>query len=68
MSPLEQDTTKKEQLDKKFTKWKFETGNSKQYKVNAIWDRIFYGNETENHLSSLYYLIVWKKYPDKKNT
>ena len=33
---LEQNITKKKQIDKKITKLEFEAGNSKKYKVEAI--------------------------------
>ena len=38
MSLLEQDTTRWEQVNKNVTKLKFDTGNSKKYKVEAIRD------------------------------
>ena len=39
MSLLEQNTTKKEWVDKNVTE--FEFGNSKEYKVEAIWNSNF---------------------------
>ena len=36
MSLLEQDITKKELVDEKITKLEFESGNSKEYKIEAI--------------------------------
>ena len=47
MSLLEQDTTKKERVDKKVTKLGFEAGNSKGYKVEAIWDSVVYANKSK---------------------
>ena len=67
MSLLEQNTNKKERLDKWVTE--FEAGNSKEYKVEAIWDNAVYTSESElGQLSGLYYLIAWKGYPKEKNT
>ena len=43
--------------------------DSKDYKVEAIWDSTVYTNELESsHLSGLYYLIAWKGYPKEENT
>ena len=65
---LEQDATKKEQIDKKVTKLEFKAGNSKKYKVEAIWDSAVYANKTKGQLPGLYYLVSWKKYLKKENT
>ena len=46
----------------------FEAGNGKKYKVEAIWDNTVYANKAKSHLLGLYYLIAWKKYPEKENT
>ena len=44
-------------------------GNSKKYKVEAIWDSIVYANKLESgQLPGLYYLIAWKGYPEEENT
>ena len=59
MSLLEQDTTKKEQVDEKVTKLDFEAGNSKKYKLKAFWDSAVFAMELESgHLSGFYYLIA----------
>ena len=55
---LEQDTTKKEQVDKKITELEFETSNSKKYKMEAIWNSTVYTNKAESHLLGLYYLVA----------
>ena len=34
--------------------------NSKEYKMEAIWDNAVDTKELESHLPGLYYLIVWK--------
>ena len=36
----------------------FEAGNSKKYKVQAIWDSAVYTNKAEGHLLGFYYLIA----------
>ena len=63
---LEQNITKKEQIDKKVIKLKFETGKSKKYKVEAILDSAVYVNKTKGYLSGLYYLLAFKKTLRKK--
>ena len=65
---LEQDIIKKEQLDKKITELNFKAGNSKEYKVEAIWNSSVYVNKTKDHLLGLYYLVVWEGYSEEKNT
>ena len=58
MSLLEQDTTKKGQVDKNVTK--LETGDNKgnKYKVEPIWDSAVYRKESESgYLSGLHYLV-----------
>ena len=47
---------------------KFDVGNDKEYKVEAIIDSAIYAKEAEGHLSGLYYLISWKGYPEEKST
>ena len=68
MSLLEQDTTKKGQMDENVTELEFEAGNSEEYEVEAIWDSAVYANEAKGHLSGLYYLVAWKKYPKEEST
>ena len=68
MSLLEQNTTKKGQVDEKVTGLEFEAGNREEYKVEAIWDRAVYANKAEGHLPGLYYLVAWKRYHEKENT
>ena len=67
MSLLEQDITRKEQVDKNVTE--LDIGKSKKYKLKAIWDSIVYIEELEAwQLLGLYYLVVWKGYLKVKNT
>ena len=60
MSLVEQDTTRKRQLNKKIRQIEFDVGNndSGEYKVEVIWDSIVYTRESESgYLPGLYYLI-----------
>ena len=69
MSLLEQDITKKEQIDKRVTELELKAGNNKEYKVEAIWNNTVYTSKLESgHLPGLYYLVAWKGYPKEKNT
>ena len=69
LSLLEQDTTRKERVDKKMMELDFKAGNSEEYKVEAIWDSAIYVIKSESgHLPGLYYLIAWKDYPKEENT
>ena len=58
MRLLEQNTTKKERVYKKITELEFETGNSQEYKVEAIRNSVVYANKAESHLPGLYYLVA----------
>ena len=59
MSLLEQDTIRKERMDNKVTELDFEAGNSKEYKVETIWDNTVYAMESESsHLPGLHYLVA----------
>ena len=58
VSLLEQDTTRKGQVEDNMTQLEFEAGNNAKYKVEAIWDSAVYAKESEaEHLPGLYYLI-----------
>ena len=52
----------------KFSVPEFEPGNNKEYKVETIWDSAVYAKEADRYLPGLYYLIVWKGYPEEENT
>ena len=67
VSLLEQDTTKKEQVDEQVTE--LEAGDSEEYEVEAIRDSAVYASESESgQLPGLYYLVAWKGYPEEENT
>ena len=58
-SLLEEDTTTNEQVDKQVTKPELVTGDSKEYKVEAIWDSAVYASKLESgQLPGLYYMVV----------
>ena len=63
---LEQDTTKKGRVNKKIME--LEANNSKEYKMEAIWNSAVYTNKAEGYLPGLYYLVGWKKYLEEENT
>ena len=51
------------------TELEFDIGNSKEYKVEAIWDNAIYIMKSKSgYLPGLYYLVAWKGYPKEKNT
>ena len=67
VSPLEQDTTRKEWV-KKVPELNAGDDN-KEYKVEAIQDSAVYAMESElGHLPGFYSLVAWKGYPEEKNT
>ena len=62
MSLLEQDTTKKEQVDNKALsepKKEFEAGDDKEYEVEIIINSAVYGQQANNNqMPGLYYLVL----------
>ena len=67
MSLLEQDTTKKGQVDKNATE--LESGDSEEYKLEAIRDSAVYAKESESgYLPGFYYLVSWNGYAEEENT
>ncbi len=46
----------------------FEVGNNKKYQVKSIINSIVYGKKAESQILSLYYLLLWKSYLEKKST
>ena len=46
----------------------FEVRKDKEYEVNSIWDSAVYAKEsTTGQLPGLYYLVLWKGYPEEEN-
>ena len=54
---LEQNTTKKEQINE-FSVPKFEVGDDKEYEMEAIRNSIVFAKKVDGHLSRLYYLVT----------
>ena len=55
---LEQDTTRKGQMDEEVRQMEFDAGDNEEYEVEAIWDSAVYARESESgHLLGLYYLV-----------
>ena len=70
MSLLEQDTTRKKQVDDENVE-ELDASNkgAGEYEVKAIQNSAVYARESESgYLPSLYYLVSWKEYPKEKNT
>ncbi len=73
VSLLEQDTTRKRQVDNKALpepekELEFEAGGNKEYEVEAIIDSAVYGQQVNNQMPGLYYLVLSKGYPEEENT
>ncbi len=73
MSLLEQDITKKGQIDNKALsepekELEFETGGNKEYEDKAIIDSAVYDQQANDQMPGFYYLILWKGYPEEENT
>ena len=45
----------------------FEAGNDKEYEVDGIRDSAVYARESAGQLPGLYYLVLWKGYPEEEN-
>ena len=71
MSLLEQDIIKKGQVDLGQVLPKleeFEARDNKEYEVKTMIDSAVYGQQVNNQISGLYYLILWKSYSKEENT
>ena len=74
VSLLEEDTTKKRQVVNKALselekELEFEAGDNKEYEVEAIINSAVYRQQANNdQMPSLYYLVLWKSYPEEENT
>ena len=56
MLVLEQDNTKKRQINKFVPE--FEVADNKKYELKAIRNNIIYAKKADKHLLRLYYLVV----------
>ncbi len=73
MSLLEQDTTRKGQVDNKFLpepkkELEFEARSKKEYEVEVIINSAVDGQQVNDQMPDLYYLVSWKGYPKEENT
>ena len=48
--------------------FEFEAGDNKEYEVDGIRDSAVYARESAGQLLGLYYLVLWKGYPEEENT
>ena len=48
--------------------FEFEAGNNKEYEIEGIQDSAIYARESVGQLPGLYYLVLWKDYPEEENT
>ncbi len=59
---LEQDIMRKKQVNNALPKpeieLEFEAGDNKEYEVKAIIDSVMYGQQANNQMSDLYYLVL----------
>ncbi len=62
MSLLEQDTTRKGRVDKALPEpdkeVEFEAGDNREYEVEAIIDSAVYGQQANDQMPGLYYLVL----------
>lgn len=64
------DTTRKGRVDEATSQFEFDdSGGREKYEVGAIRDSAVYARESDSgHLSGLYYLVVWKGYPEERTS
>ena len=65
VSLLKQDFIRKGQINK-FPIPEFETGDNKEYEIEAIRNNKVYAKKADGYLSGLYYLVISKGYPKKR--
>ncbi len=46
----------------------FEAKDNKEYEVKVIIDSAVYGQQANDQMPGLYYLLAWKDYPEEENT
>ena len=68
VSLLEQDITKKGRVNDTKLNFEFEAGDNKKYEVEGIQNSVVYARESARQLPGLYYLVLWKSYPEEENT
>ena len=68
VSLLQQDITRKRQVDDKNAAELDAGYKSGEYEVEAIRESAVYAKKADGHLSRLYYLVAWKGYPEEENS
>lgn len=66
MSLLEQNTTRKEQIDNNITELDI-SNKGKKYKLEAIQENAVYARKLAGYLSKLYFLVSFKSCLKEKN-
>ena len=67
MALVEQDITKKEQVDKNAIKLDVGNDNNGEYKMKAICNNVVYIKKSElDNILELHHLISWKRYLEEK--
>ncbi len=46
----------------------FEARDNKEYEVETIINNEVYGQQANDQMPDLYYLVLWKGYPEEENT
>ncbi len=46
----------------------FEAGDNKEYEVKVMIDNAVYDQQANDQMPGLYYLVLWKSYPEEENT
>ena len=66
---LEQNITKKGEVNDMQLDFKFKVGNNEEYEIDGIRNSAVYAKEsTISQLLELYYLVLWKNYLEEENT
>ena len=69
VSLLELNTTKNGQVNDMQLDFDFEADDNKEYEVDGIRDSAIYAKESATgQLLLLYYMVLWKSYPEEENT
>lgn len=64
----EQNTTKKEQIDKIMSELEFVNKGNGKYEIKVLCGSAVYTREFQGHLPDLYNLVSWKGYLEEENT
>lgn len=69
LSLLEKNTNKKGRIDETTSQLNLDKGvDGEKYKVERLCDSVVYVKKSEcGHLLDLYYIVLWKSYPEEEN-